>query len=637
MENIFVEFLPPWVETGLQPAFYDKESGTVLQQTARMYARVNMLIRMFNKLSKNTKETVEEYINKFTELHDYVQDYFDNLDVQEEINNKIDAMVADGTFSQVLGIYPELEGEVGVVAPFYTYGDVYRYGAKCDGTTDDTTALNNAITNAVAFNVPVNVHGKMYVSETINTHGALIIGDKQPTKSGAYYPDGIGYDYPKNMNDGFYITFANYINTIPNGTCIISDTASPILSTDYDKPFNLENFGVYGWLRKANQIGIEVNTEAGATYYNGNHSMKNFSVFNTSSYGIHLHSLETAVIKHVFVELTNSYGIYIEGLGAGIDTPCDYSNFEDCQIRYTRLAGVKFLNTVRKNIVFEHCNFNFIGQYDFGECNDPYGERELPSSNDNIIYSIDIDGLDVVNAPNLRYIQFNNNYGEKTLGFIKIRNVSTINGFKESNNMFTKGFATSVSCYINASTAYMFDAEFDDQNTNFDTKYAISNLQEITSNKFIPNQLMNATTKAVVFKASNKSGYKAFKAISGDEVYSKNNLIYEDNFTYYNTAQDGTNTVDIDVGAIYDVYCSNQPYTHGQSYCVALLSLSAGGNTDSPAPADLITITKANNKYYIGFLTKNLTATVSTNGHISLSVTPWRIATLQFLQKVSKY
>lgn len=127
MENIFVEFLPPWVETGLQPAFYDKESGTVLQQTARMYARVNMLIRMFNKLSKNTKEevesfegtvndeierfegvvndTVEEYIEKFNDLHDYVHDYFDNLDVQEEINNKLDAMAEAGTLEEIIASY----------------------------------------------------------------------------------------------------------------------------------------------------------------------------------------------------------------------------------------------------------------------------------------------------------------------------------------------------------------------------------------------------------------------------------------------------------------------------------------------------------------------------------------------------
>ena len=105
MENIFVEFLPPWVETGLQPAFYDKESGTVLQQTARMYDRVNMLIRMFNKLSKETKETVENYIQEFDNLYTYVHDYFDNLDVQEEINNKLDAMADDGTLQEIVASY----------------------------------------------------------------------------------------------------------------------------------------------------------------------------------------------------------------------------------------------------------------------------------------------------------------------------------------------------------------------------------------------------------------------------------------------------------------------------------------------------------------------------------------------------
>ena len=117
MENIFVEFLPPWIETGLQPAFYDKESGTVLQQTARMYARVNMLIRMFNKLSKNTKTTVEDYINQFNELHDYVHDYFDNLDVQDEINNKLDEMADDGELTElILNYYSKT---VDVIFPTY--------------------------------------------------------------------------------------------------------------------------------------------------------------------------------------------------------------------------------------------------------------------------------------------------------------------------------------------------------------------------------------------------------------------------------------------------------------------------------------------------------------------------------------
>ena len=105
MENIFVEFLPPWIETSRQPAFYDKESGTCLQQTARMYDRVNMLVRMFNKLSRETKTVVENYIEQFDDLHNYVMDYFANLDVQEEINNKLDDMAEAGTLADIISQY----------------------------------------------------------------------------------------------------------------------------------------------------------------------------------------------------------------------------------------------------------------------------------------------------------------------------------------------------------------------------------------------------------------------------------------------------------------------------------------------------------------------------------------------------
>ena len=41
----------------------------------------------------------------FNDLKNYVQDYFKNLDVQEEINNKIDSLVADGYFDTFLNDY----------------------------------------------------------------------------------------------------------------------------------------------------------------------------------------------------------------------------------------------------------------------------------------------------------------------------------------------------------------------------------------------------------------------------------------------------------------------------------------------------------------------------------------------------
>ncbi len=116
MQNIFIELLPPWVETGLQPAFYDKESGTVLQQVSRMWAKMIQLGQAFNTFSEDTatfvnefvddtNKTINDYIDKFNDLHDYVEDYFDNLDVQEEINNKLDEMAGDGTLQELIASY----------------------------------------------------------------------------------------------------------------------------------------------------------------------------------------------------------------------------------------------------------------------------------------------------------------------------------------------------------------------------------------------------------------------------------------------------------------------------------------------------------------------------------------------------
>ena len=47
----------------------------------------------------------EEFIVKFNELKEYVENYFDNLDVQDEINAKLDAMAEDGTLQAMVETY----------------------------------------------------------------------------------------------------------------------------------------------------------------------------------------------------------------------------------------------------------------------------------------------------------------------------------------------------------------------------------------------------------------------------------------------------------------------------------------------------------------------------------------------------
>ena len=256
MQNIFIELLPPWIETGLQPAFYDKESGTALQQVSRMWAKMIELGQAFNTFSEDTttfvnqfvddtnaeierfenatNATVEEYIAKFVELHDYVQDYFDNLDVQEEINNKLDDMeqagtlqeiitdyvrsnvtwtfntVADmklaenliaGSFARTLGFYSVNDGggatyyitstgtanEMDVIAVGSLFANlqykdtvyVKQLGAKGDGTTDDTNAFVRAF--AIVDNVIVNKTDSSYLTKYVKLPtGKSLVGEALP-------------------------------------------------------------------------------------------------------------------------------------------------------------------------------------------------------------------------------------------------------------------------------------------------------------------------------------------------------------------------------------------------------------------------------------------------------------------------
>ena len=65
-------------------------------------------LQEFNKLVaqwKAMQKNFDSLQDAFNDLKNYVQDYFKNLDVQEEINNKIDSLVADGYFDTFLNDY----------------------------------------------------------------------------------------------------------------------------------------------------------------------------------------------------------------------------------------------------------------------------------------------------------------------------------------------------------------------------------------------------------------------------------------------------------------------------------------------------------------------------------------------------
>ena len=69
------------------------------------YQLLCKVIEYLNKVidSQNlTGEQVETLTDAFNTLKDFVDNYFENLDVQEEINNKLDEMVEDGTLELLI-------------------------------------------------------------------------------------------------------------------------------------------------------------------------------------------------------------------------------------------------------------------------------------------------------------------------------------------------------------------------------------------------------------------------------------------------------------------------------------------------------------------------------------------------------
>ena len=94
--------VPPFVQfcCAAIPQVFD-DSLSYYEALCAMWKYLDETVKVIN----NNAMVTEDFIQIVNDLKSYVEHYFDNLDVQDEINRKIDAMVADGTFQQILDAY----------------------------------------------------------------------------------------------------------------------------------------------------------------------------------------------------------------------------------------------------------------------------------------------------------------------------------------------------------------------------------------------------------------------------------------------------------------------------------------------------------------------------------------------------
>ena len=136
---------------------YDECHGMTLQEI--VYYLLGVVREAVNQVVENT-DAFNELENKFNNLYNFVNNYFDNLDVQEEINNKLDEMFKSGQLNELLKL-------------FIPYVTPQMFGAKGDGETDDTTAINNACDTGIPVIIPKT--NKFYlITSPINVQNDFI-------------------------------------------------------------------------------------------------------------------------------------------------------------------------------------------------------------------------------------------------------------------------------------------------------------------------------------------------------------------------------------------------------------------------------------------------------------------------------
>lgn len=176
----------------------DFDALTNWELMCKLGNEINKLIDSQNM----TGEQIENLTNAFNSLKDYVDNYFDNLDVQEEINAKLDEMAENGEFDEYFKSFlSENLDEIKV-----TEGNTTAYILKVPFVNQNN--VRNTLKVGIAFDqdIPNNREDPLEFSKRKNA-SALINGGLTDTETGKFLGNNLmmnGQDLVSVTTEHFY-------------------------------------------------------------------------------------------------------------------------------------------------------------------------------------------------------------------------------------------------------------------------------------------------------------------------------------------------------------------------------------------------------------------------------------------------
>ena len=67
---MIIKKLPHWVVTNKYPGFYDTDSGSTIEQTAKVYKKMNELVEDYNKFVDETNKYIEDFTTDMTTTYE---------------------------------------------------------------------------------------------------------------------------------------------------------------------------------------------------------------------------------------------------------------------------------------------------------------------------------------------------------------------------------------------------------------------------------------------------------------------------------------------------------------------------------------------------------------------------------------